>query len=70
MSPRTGRPTDDPKGERIGIRLSETDLDKLEYCSQHTGLSRAAIIREGINLIYNNLKTNTSTNTPTDTKKD
>jgi len=56
MSPRTGRPTDDPKGEKIGIRLSEADLEKLEYCSSRTGLTRAAIIRKGIDIVYNELK--------------
>ena len=56
MSPRTGRPTNEKKGERIGIRLSENDLAKLEYCSQRTKLTRAEIIRKGIDTIYNSLK--------------
>lgn len=56
MSPRTGRPTDDRKGEKIGIRLSESDLEKLEYCKEKTGLTRAEIIRQGIAKLYDRLK--------------
>lgn len=56
MSPRTGRPTDDRKGEKIGIRLSESDLEKLEYCHEKTGLTRAEIIRQGIAELYDRLK--------------
>lgn len=56
MSPRTGRPTDDRKGEKIGIRLSESDLEKLEYCKEKTGLTRAEIIRQGITELYDRLK--------------
>ena len=56
MSPRTGRPTNDKKGSKINIRLSENDLAKLEYCSQRTKLTRAEIIRKGIDTIYNSLR--------------
>ena len=56
MSPRTGRPTNDKKGSKINIRLSENDLAKLEYCSQRTKLTRAEIIRRGIDTIYTQLK--------------
>ena len=66
MSPRTGRPTDDPKHESIKIRVSENTLEKLDYCHQRTGLSRAEIIRQGIDKIYSQLKQSESS----DTKKD
>lgn len=56
MTPRTGRPTDDRKGERFEIRLSETDLAKLEYCKERTGMTRAQIIRQGISELYDRLK--------------
>ena len=39
MSPRTGRPTDNPKKTRLELRLSNDDTEKLEYCHQETGLS-------------------------------
>lgn len=61
MSPRTGRPTNDKKGSKINIRLSENDLAKLEYCSERTKLTRAEIIRNGIDTIYNSLKESEAT---------
>lgn len=31
-----GRPTDDPKNKRIGVRLNEEDYEKLEeYCKKN-----------------------------------
>lgn len=56
MSPRTGRPTDDPKRKELKIRVSDNTLDKLEYCHQKTGLPKAEIVRQGIDTIYNQLK--------------
>ena len=52
MSPRTGRPTDEPKVLSTRIRLSEEDVEKLEYCAKKTGLSKSEIIRMGIKEVY------------------
>lgn len=54
MSPRTGRPTDDPKTKRMEIRISLLDSIKLEYCCQTLNLSKSEVIREGINNVYQN----------------
>ena len=51
MSPK-GRPTDDPKILNTRIRLSEEDVQRLEYCSNVTGLKKAEIIRMGIKEVY------------------
>lgn len=56
MSPRTGRPTDDPKDLSVRIRLSQTDQEKLAYCQEKTGKTKAEIIRIGIATVYNSLK--------------
>ena len=50
-----GRPTDDPKTHAMQIRLSDKDKEKLDYCSAQTGMSRADIIRMGIDKIYQSL---------------
>lgn len=48
MSPRTGRPTDNPKSERITIRLDEESKDILHaYCDQ-IGVDKAEAVRRGI----------------------
>lgn len=52
MSPRTGRPTDDPKKKRKGFRLSDGDIEKLKVCVEKTGMSETDVIRKGIDLVY------------------
>lgn len=52
MSPRTGRPTDEPKKNWTGFRLSNKDIEKLNFCSEKTGMSKAEIVRKGIDLVY------------------
>ena len=56
MSPRTGRPTDDPKKLNTQVRLSDRDIEMLEYCCKVFGLSKAAIIRQGIKQMYEKSK--------------
>lgn len=56
MSPRTGRPTDDPKKYETRIRMSEEDLRLLEYCCKATGRTKAEIIREGIREVCAKIK--------------
>ncbi len=56
MTPRTGRPTDDPKRVSVRIRLSESDDEKLAYCANVTGRTKADIIREGIDKVYQEVK--------------
>lgn len=56
MSPRTGRPTDNPKKTMLPVRLSEKDINMLEFCVEKTGKTKAEIIRVGIEKIYTDLK--------------
>lgn len=56
MSPRTGRPTEDPKRHETRIRMSDEDIRILEYCCEVTGRTKADIIREGIREVYAKLK--------------
>lgn len=52
MSPRTGRPTDNPKKERVGFRLSDEESRMLDYCCEVFGLSKTEVIRRGIKEMY------------------
>jgi len=55
-----GRPTTDPRGtNRTGIRLTESDMDKLVFCVKETGMTKTEIIRKGIEKFYNELVTHT-----------
>lgn len=56
MSPRTGRPTEDPKTHETRIRMSDKDVEMLEYCCKATGRTKADIIREGIRAVYEKLR--------------
>ena len=51
-----GRPTDDPKTLSTRIRLSQNDIDKLDYCCNQTGKKKSEIIREGIDKVYTEIK--------------
>lgn len=55
MSPRTGRPTDEPKILSTRIRLSNDDIERLEFCCEKTGLKKSEIIRQGIKEVYKKL---------------
>ena len=56
MSPRMGRPTDDPKHSTVKIRVSDDDIKRLDFISEKTGLSKSEILRQGIREIYEKLK--------------
>ena len=56
MSPRTGRPTDEPKNLSTRIRLSDEDVSMLEYCCKITGKNKSEIIRLGIKKVYDEIK--------------
>ena len=51
-----GRPTDNPKNYRESFRLSETDMGKIKFCMEKTGMSKTEIIRMGINEFYHKNK--------------
>ncbi len=56
MSPRTGRPTDNPKKERITVRLDGCSSNILnEYCRQEE-CERAEAIRRGIKKLEDDIK--------------
>jgi hypothetical protein len=56
MSPRTGRPTNNPKNERIAIRLDAESAKTLEkYCEQEK-INQAEAARRGIKKLKTDLK--------------
>lgn len=56
MSPRTGRPTDNPKRNNTRIRMTDEDVEILEYCVKKTGMTKADVIRQGIREVYAKIK--------------
>lgn len=56
MSPKTGRPTNDPKKYETRIRMSEEDIKILKICCEKTGMSKTDVIRKGIREVYEKVK--------------
>ena len=56
VSPRTGRPTTDPKKHETRVRMSDEDIKLLAYCCEKTGMTKADIIRQGIREVYAKIK--------------
>lgn len=56
MSPRTGRPTDNPKPHKITVRLDEESQKTLEkYCEQEN-VERGEAVRRGIKKLEPEIK--------------
>ena len=47
-----GRPTENPKGNYTGIRLSDDEVKKLDFCMKKTGMNKTDVLRKGIELVY------------------
>jgi len=56
MSPKIGRPTADPKRERVGFRLTEDESAMIDYCCQVFGITKTEVIRLGIKEMYQKAK--------------
>ena len=57
VSPAHGRPpSKDPKIHDTKIRMSDKDIEMLDYCCEKTGKKKAEIIRIGIKKVYDELK--------------
>lgn len=56
MSPKTGRPTTEPKNKFLKMRMSQEDLDKLSYVAEKTGMSKTDVVRKGIEIQLAGLK--------------
>lgn len=56
MSPRTGRPTDNPRPNKISIRISDSDKQTLEkYCAQEK-VNKTEAISRGIKKLESEIK--------------
>ena len=51
-----GRPTDDPKKHDTRIRMTDEDVQILNFCAEKTGMTKTDVIRMGIRKVYEELK--------------
>lgn len=57
MSPRTGRPPiDNPKSERITVRLGDDESKILNQYCQQENVERAEAVRKGIRKLRSDIK--------------
>jgi len=56
MSPRTGRPTDNPKTNRIEFRLSDDTMNDLSECAELLNTTRTDVVERGIKMVKEELK--------------
>ena len=51
-----GRPTSNPKHNNTRIRMTDEQVEMLEYCAKVTGKTKTEIIALGIEKVYQELK--------------
>ena len=56
MSPRTGRPTTNPKTEVIKIRATKDDREKLLYCCEQLNKTQYEVVMEGVDKVYKEIE--------------
>ena len=57
MLQRAGRPpTGKARVKTVETRMSEIELERLDYCCEMTGKTKSEIIRIGVNVLYAQLK--------------
>lgn len=57
MTPRLGRPKkDNARNIKVDTRLTREEEEKLNYCCEVLGLTKAEVVRKGIDNVYNELK--------------
>ena len=51
-----GRPTDNPRTNKIGFRMSEAEIDDIQKCAEAMDTKRVNAVVEGISLLKKKLK--------------
>lgn len=50
-----GRPTENPRTEKIGFRMSKKEIEDIRKCSEKLNTQRVNAVVEGINLLKQKL---------------
>lgn len=56
MSPRTGRPTENPKTEQIKIRATKEDRNLLDECCEKLNQTQYEVVMNGIKKVHAEIK--------------
>lgn len=56
MVAKMGRPTNDPKRYNTRIRMTDSEVERLNYCAEKLGKSKTEIISLGVQKVYDEIK--------------
>lgn len=56
MSAKMGRPTSNPRHNNTRLRMTDEEVEKLNYCVKVTGRTKTDIMMMGLDKIYQELK--------------
>ncbi len=56
MVAKMGRPTNDPKNHDTRIRMTDSELERLNYCAEKLGKTKTEIISMGVKKVYDEIK--------------
>lgn len=56
MVKKMGRPTNNPKKYDTRIRMTEEEIEILNFCAEKMGMTKADVIRTGIRKVYEEIK--------------
>ena len=51
-----GRPTDNPRTEKVGFRMSKSEIEDIQKCAEAMKTQRVNAVVEGIRLLKEKLK--------------
>ena len=55
-NPKMGRPTLDPKGNRLNVRLSDSEVALLDRCAEYFGCKKSEAVLMGIRLLAESIE--------------
>jgi hypothetical protein len=56
MEKKMGRPTTNPRTEKIGLRMSQKEIEDIQFCAEKLNVHRVDAIVKGIELLKKKLE--------------
>ncbi len=53
-----GRPTDNPRDKRLSLRISESEMEEIEYCARKISATKIETVLKGIELLRKEIDSN------------
>lgn len=46
-----GRPTDNPRNQRLSLRIAKDEMEEINYCSKKLGIPKIEVVLMGVRLL-------------------